>query len=398
MEARSMGRFEGQATVIRRRNAFLVPAVAGAVMPLVIVPLGGPPWLLGVGFGAGLLSVALGHLPPFLRRQLGRVAVTSSAVTLDGELLLARSAVRRAVRISDQGRIAVTSRSGLLDAELRFDTDAEARAFEDAVSPAPALAPAYLKAYAPPGWTGAVVGYPGFLAVVIIGIGLLQRVPDLSLRGMLALALLVAIMSAGVVLFIGTRLRIHVGPDGLLVRRGWRPARFISYADIRGVEVFGRGVRFPLGSGETLTVVGDGARSTEGVRSLAAQVERVKAAMNERPDPDVGELFAPGDRPLGDWAREMRQLTSAPRYRELAVTAERLWRVVDDPLAPAASRIGAGLALSRDLSAGDRGRLRAISESCANPVLRSAMHRIAEGAGDEELESDVASLLSESHP
>lgn len=74
---------------------------------------------------------------------------------------------------------------------------------------------------------------------------------------------------------------------------------------------------------------------------------------------------------------------------------ERLWRVVHDPSLPAASRAGAAVALA-DTPEGDTGaRLRVAAEACADPRLRVALARGADGAHDGELEDALAPLLDE---
>ena len=79
-------------------------------------------------------------------------------------------------------------------------------------------------------------------------------------------------------------------------------------------------------------------------------------------------------------------------YRETRLDEDRLWRVLDDAAAPPATRAGAALAISV-LDQPARLRLRVAAEACAEPKLRVALSRVANGASDPELEEALAPLL-----
>jgi hypothetical protein len=91
--------------------------------------------------------------------------------------------------------------------------------------------------------------------------------------------------------------------------------------------------------------------------------------------------------------RELRALAVARDYREVQVDSERLWRLLDDPAAAPASRAGAALALS-SIDAASRTRLRVAAEACAEPRLRVALSRVADGAPDDALEEALAPLAA----
>ena len=117
--------------------------------------------------------------------------------------------------------------------------------------------------------------------------------------------------------------------------------------------------------------------------------ERLAFALSDAPKEDV--RVAPGGRSVERWVRDLRAMPRGPSYR-LPGDAETLWRLVDDPGAPPAARAGAAVALST-LDEDSRVRLRVAAEACAEPRLRAALTRVAEGAADDALEEALEPLL-----
>jgi hypothetical protein len=76
------------------------------------------------------------------------------------------------------------------------------------------------------------------------------------------------------------------------------------------------------------------------------------------------------------------------------VDPQRLLRVATDAAAPAATRAGAALALAPAMGDDDRARLRVASETCADPRLRVALLRVAEGAPPEDVDEAVAAVAT----
>jgi hypothetical protein len=143
--------------------------------------------------------------------------------------------------------------------------------------------------------------------------------------------------------------------------------------------------------------MGSSSAQLEARDALVRRVEDALAAFAEDHGAETAvALVAPGGRAPERWVREVRALATARDYRETRLDEERLWRVLDDATAPPGTRAGAALALSA-LDQASRTRLRVSAEACAEPRLRVALTRVAEGASDGELEEALTPLL-ESKP
>ena len=188
--------------------------------------------------------------------------------------------------------------------------------------------------------------------------------------------------------------RVDVGRDGVLVRRPG-VQRFLSYGVIESAYVDGRNVLIlVLKSGENISLsLGMSAAKRQLCHSLVERIEEARTTFGRDDALEGAEaLVAPGGRPPARWLREIRALAGARDYRETRLDEERLWRVVDDVTAPRGTRAGAALALSA-LDPASRARLRVSADACAEPKLRVALTRVAEGATDAELEEALTPLL-----
>jgi hypothetical protein len=138
--------------------------------------------------------------------------------------------------------------------------------------------------------------------------------------------------------------------------------------------------------------IADGADEQQVCQTIARRIDRARGAYTRGGcDEATATIVAPAGRTASQWVRDLRQLLTARTYRQLALDEERLWGVVEDPAASARARAGAALALA---GRGDcAGRIRVAAEDCAEPTLRNALVRIAEGAGEEETEEAIAPLV-----
>lgn len=153
------------------------------------------------------------------------------------------------------------------------------------------------------------------------------------------------------------------------------------------------GIALHLRSGEivrfSLGLLASQLASRDGI---AIRIEEARlACADDRPSGEAEGFVAPGGRALKRWVTEVRALARARDYREARVDAERLWSVLEDAKTSPAARAGAAIALSTD--EGSRMRLRVAADTCAEPRLRIALTRLAEGAGDSDLEEALAPLL-----
>jgi hypothetical protein len=110
-------------------------------------------------------------------------------------------------------------------------------------------------------------------------------------------------------------------------------------------------------------------------RSLA--VELAEAHERARHQLVEDQRIIPGraGRDLAEWRAAIRHATR-PGYRQSAITAEALLRVVRDPSAPAESRVGAAIAL-QEIDGSDIGTLLVEAAAhCANPRFRAALEQV----------------------
>jgi len=139
---------------------------------------------------------------------------------------------------------------------------------------------------------------------------------------------------------------------------------------------------------------GEGEGGHPGRRVGQSEEARV-AFVQQHGTAGVEALVARGGRALDRWLRELRALATAREYREVTIDTERLWLVVGDVTAPAEARAGAAVALSPVLDADLRRQLRITSDTCAEPKLRVALRKVAEGAEERDVDEAVAALVQD---
>jgi hypothetical protein len=188
-----------------------------------------------------------------------------------------------------------------------------------------------------------------------------------------------------------------VGVDGLLLRWLW-VREFLATKDIisaahfdqgfgrsrvRGVEVFTYrgGVKLPMGDEQAAMVR---QRVVDVVAVARSQVHVADDA-----------LLARGSRGMRDWVTQLKALGSGATgtFRTMPVMPEQLWRVASDAAQPAHARAAAAVALSPTLDDSGRMRLADLAKTTAEPKLRVALERAAEGAPDEAIEAALSEVV-----
>jgi hypothetical protein len=190
-----------------------------------------------------------------------------------------------------------------------------------------------------------------------------------------------------------TPARCEVGTDGVLVR--WLTGRrFLSFADITGVDAHPRGVVLALRSGEPY-IIPLAARKQVTLTEITEQgalVQRIKdglAAYGAQAPIDVTALVGRGTRDVKSWLDALRALAKETSYRASAVPEDQLWRVVESSTSEPTARVGAAMLLRKN--EGAKERLRVAAEASASPRLRVAL----EAAASEDEEDAVAARLEE---
>jgi hypothetical protein len=390
--------FETHGEVETRRQSLLGAALGfmglGIVLVFLRVPLWGP--VIEEGLAITLLVAWASNTYPVRRR--GLVRADRTGVSLDGGLLVARSSIESAYRLSTVEPIVRIATRGYASLDVRLPEDHQATELLDALSLEVGRSVATFRAVAGGRPLLPHMLVVGASVVVLFGeIGsllLLHHLGFLRLGGpivaLLPIALYVPLLLA---VFARMAVSVDVGSDGILLRRLFH-RRFISHRELEGVTAEGAALVLKLRSGAVVRLsVGASGAQLEARDALAARIEEARLASAEGTTAEGSEsLVAPGGRPIERWLHDLRALAHARDYRETRLDEDRLWRVVGDPAAPAATRAGAALALS-SLDEGSRSRLRVTAEACAEPHLRIALTRVAEGASDADLEEILAPLV-----
>lgn len=244
----------------------------------------------------------------------------------------------------------------------------------------------------------ATLGRQMAFAFAIFG---LMLVPTLGgFAGVFPLAQLLFI--AGIVLGVMPS-RIEVGVDGILVRWYWRKT-FLPMSEIDSFFVEDdRIIHIRLRSGKTETLHTSMRRKnhfgTERARqhrdAVHARMREAFATFHERgPVAEVSALVGRGGRAGSDWLDALRKLRQGADggYRTAVVREEDLFRVVEDPSAPADARAGAAHVLRSSIDQAGKARIRVVAEATASPKLRVALDAVAGDAPEESVEAAMQAL------
>jgi hypothetical protein len=263
-----------------------------------------------------------------------------------------------------------------------------------------------------------VAAFGGFLALQVIAI-MISRAIGVG-EGVANIVASVLAALATVTIF-GTPTRLSVGADGIALRWLWT-RRFFGYDEINHITRFDKvwwgahwgpdgwqyagqvlGLRIVLHSGEEVLVpitLGSLERNTD-VPIVPLIEERIRGAMDtsccQDGPPDDAPLLRRGNRDMGVWVAALRSIGAGANadLRTAPITRERLFRIVEDPASPAADRAAAAVALAGAVDEENRMRLRSAAEATAEPKLRVAIEKAADGENDAEIEAALAEAEGE---
>ena len=384
-------RFEGPGEVLRRRPSLLVGSAVLCGISLLLDGLGTPAWSWFLELGlAAWLAIAFGWRS-YWSSVRGVVHANQAGLRVDDRVIVSRASIAAAFLVSPEGSVVrIVQRGARLSVDVRLESEEHARALLTALGVGIGQSiTTFVARYGHP-WRSAAL-----VALSALGIGTVAvPVEQLLHHAVSALSLVALGLPLALALLLLVRTRVDVGSDGVLIRR-LGEQRFVSYASMKGVfAAGGHTIVLSMREGADLRfTVGPGAERGHLRDTLVEQLEEARNAFS--PDaggPSAEALVDPGGRTPQRWLRDVRSLANARDYRETRLDEERLWRVVDDAAASAGVRAGAAVALSA-LDPASRARLRVAAEACAEPRLRVALTRVAEGATDAELEEALAPLL-----
>jgi hypothetical protein len=383
--------FEGRGELLRRRRGLLAGAGVAFVVAAVMFVLGAPAWaaVIEEALAAALFWSWAANLFPV--RRSGVLRVDGAGVAMDGDLELPRRALAAAFRMAfAQPIVRLRPRRGS-PVDLLVEHDEGADAIVDALglsvgeSAVTYFAIAGKRPWLPVAW---IAGAGALSLAATMTVLMRAHGPDaLALHPFWASA-----VYAATVLWVLARARVSVdvGADGILLRRVFRQ-RFVPYEAIAGVVVEPPAVRIELRTGERVELCS--ARLQDPHEAMATRIEEALARFEAtRGGAGPEALVAPGGRSAARWVRDLREAARAKDYREARLDEQALWRVLEDASAPSATRAGAALALA-SVDESSAMRLRVAADACAEPRLRVALTRVAEGAEDAELQEALAALI-----
>ncbi len=177
--------------------------------------------------------------------------------------------------------------------------------------------------------------------------------------------------------------QIVVGADGIVVEHGLRD-RFVPHDRLASFTVKHDAVDL------TLT---DGSRVRARARHLTDEQQaelraRIEAALAvfRRGGAAAGSLarLDRAGRALADWRTSLQAiLEQHGSYRETPLTRDQLFEVLESAASPAEHRLGAALSLSAAGDANVQERIRVAADACANPRVRIALAKVADGGIDD---------------
>jgi hypothetical protein len=239
------------------------------------------------------------------------------------------------------------------------------------------------------------------LSVGVIGLGWiffamiaalsLKLDPDLATKAWLAV---VGLALTAWMVAVSRSTRVIVGADGLFVRWLWS-TRFVPLRELREVQPYTtwyvQGVGLELASGARVHLP-IRAKYTEALTSqeidrVGHRIQQALDLFRKRQSADEVRLPERGGRDDLAWIRALRAAGSgaASDHRTAPTPPDALWRIVEDPAVEPLGRAAAAIALSAELDAPGKERLRRMIEVTAEPDFRGLLEATAEEADEERL-------------
>lgn len=179
---------------------------------------------------------------------------------------------------------------------------------------------------------------------------------------------------------------VTVGLDGMRIRSA-RRSQFVSFDGAVEVRPTRSGLELVQSDGSTkpitLFLVGTSQRWAQ----RDALVDSISDALARRTSEAEGKeamaSLARGGRTVSSWREAIRAMALDGGYRNASLPFEGLTGLLARPDASAEDRIGAALALKASHPEEATERVRVAAQTCADPKVRVALERVAEGAEED---------------
>lgn len=364
-------------TTIRTQRTWLLAAACsigvGSVVALTHVLIDrtlNVPLILAAVVGYGSSFALLAAWNRKWLQSTGRVEADRIGLLLDGELVVAREAIRHGDLHRAEQEVFVRLRCALRMTDVTV---------ADAVEGGELLAALALDARSAVAghrmwsgthreeWTHASV----YGAVSISTLVLLMA---LSVQPLILVVVMGAITLVGAVLAARHILRVNVGADGFRIQGPLRKPIFVSFEQVLSAKSHMRNVIITLRDGRRFTMHHPfGNNRADDGRILVERITALASA-HHTASPRVPAVLLRGSRSAATWLRDLRAATDEhASMRDLAIPAESLWDVVEDPTARQSARVGAAFALRADLDEERRRRLTMVANACASSSTRAAL-------------------------
>jgi hypothetical protein len=320
-----------------------------------------------------LSFIALSRTSPSSRRGRRRVGADARGLTVDGELVLPRQTILR-TRIRDEpngGHSVIVEARGLAPSRIiHVDSARIAQALADTLEQTPHDV---VEFDVLPPWAHRM----RWLTIVLttspwILFNLLRHMPGwtvivvVGLYGVIALPMVLP-------------QKLAIGDDGILLRWAGR-RRFVPFGLLREARATKLGVELELEDQREIEIRLTHRADAEVSRRTAILKRIGEGLMHHRalaPAEDEA-LLTRGERDIDVWIQEMSVLGTegADGYRAIAIPRERLWSILENPVADPSARQGAALALRVRLDDEERERLASIGHKSASPRMRIALDAV----------------------
>lgn len=409
MSSERVARFvaHGARRVRRNRLALLAPWLVDAAIIVASLVTRTPLVLVGLVHGTilgGVLSAYVYSRNPWAKLEDVEVAADAEGVWFDGQLAIPRKRIKQGFVYEQDGRWRVRLQRGRLSDEIAVPDEATGRGLLTALGLDASQTVAQFRVMSPFfGWSGprkfgTIAG--GLSAWIVIATLVAKTIGGRAAPIAFAVGELVMIM-AMLVLFFPAKL--FVGRDGLL-RRWLGRTTFVPIGKIAAVTPCSSsglrssyiGAQVHLEGGPDLKLyVGQKKWSDAQAAMLVDRIEQVlEGRARGGTIPFEASALRRGDRDLTSWIQSLRALGAGARddLRSTPADLERLLRLVEDPAARPIDRAAAAVALPRELPLAERDRVRIAAASTAEPHLRIALEKVAEG---EPEDAAIAESLAE---
>lgn len=373
-----------------------IAAAAGYPLALTIVP-----HLIIIGV---VLLSYLWRKNPWRREETGSLVADSQGVWHRGELILPKDDIQNGLVFPEPNGntlLRFRRKKKRLPMDIRVADRDQARGIlralglDAAQSIAKFRLPSRLIADASKRkWVGLAWG--GFIALFAAVMSAGARLAP-QLAPAFPLFLVLAVVSA--LAFVIWPQKLEVGADGLFL--AWfRSKRFIGYGDIARIDPFEEpgagknkfaGLVLYLKSGEAvyLPIVSKQSSFRDEVYILHERIAEAIDTWARGEGVAHAALVRRGERTAAQWLSALRGIGAQSNVdaRTAPIMPERLWRIVEDPKAPAEARAGAAVALSHEADESVRARLSNVASAIAAPKLRFAIESAAKNESDAALEA-----------